>query len=260
MILSVVTIIFILSIFTGVAGATRSCRAVANPGSAYKGFSWPNCTYFAAVEFDKVAPSPKHNWRGNAINWYDNAKANGWRTTASPREAKKGAIVVWKVNTHSLGHVQIIRNITNSGIEVEGMNEPCDSCGRGSGTGGVHRYVIPWSNIDNKSYGGMILVGYILPERDVPACQVNTPNRPSGPSVGKVNTRYTFSASSSKCTAGHGVEYMFDFGERCSLFGSQRQTYTWSRRGTYNVRVQARCSQSKKVLSSWSASTRIVIQ
>jgi surface antigen len=130
------------------------------------------CTYYAAREFHKIAPSPGVNWSGDAGKWFDNAGDNGWETTKDHKRATYGAIVV-------LGnHVQIVREIRNDGIVVQGMNEgwaashePLESehkehwySGLKFYTGYVYQYFLTFNQVDSGYVFGDFK-GYILPVR-----------------------------------------------------------------------------------------------
>jgi surface antigen len=63
------------------------------------------CTYQAAVIFNRFAPEPGIDWRGNAVNWYHNAAANGWATTTTPSAIIPGSVIVWSSTIQNAGHV-----------------------------------------------------------------------------------------------------------------------------------------------------------
>jgi len=95
-----------------------------NRFEASKGY----CTWYAAEEFNKIAPDPGVDWRGDAWEWFENAR--GWAKSKQPMSAEKGAIIVWgeykdkgkKENVY--GHVGIVENVdcNSNTITVSEMN------------------------------------------------------------------------------------------------------------------------------------------
>jgi hypothetical protein len=151
-----------------------------------KAFKYPQCTYYAAKTFQKLAPEPGVNWGANAGAWYKNAGENGWVTTNIKDDSRlvSGSIIVWG------NHVQIVSDVFSDGLIVVGMNEgwsnehnPLDpkhdkhSVGSYTNdkgkvitvyayTGYVYRYCIPFDDFDNQTkYWGGPFRGYILPLR-----------------------------------------------------------------------------------------------
>ena len=77
------------------------------------------CTYFAAREFDVVAP--RHlDWGNHAGTWVQNARQQGWKTSRNPWDAKPGALIVWTGGT--FGHVAVVRQVTGERVVIEEMN------------------------------------------------------------------------------------------------------------------------------------------
>jgi len=81
-------------------------------------FGW--CTWYAASEFNKIAPSPGCNWSGNANTWVSHADAAGWKTSTNCRDASVNAIAVW--DGGGFGHVAIVRGVSSNGINIDEMN------------------------------------------------------------------------------------------------------------------------------------------
>ncbi len=96
---------------------------------------------------------------------------------------------------------------------------------------------------------------------DDDSCVVSTPQRPTGPADGTTNTSYTYSTGGSSCSAGHNVEYRFDWGDGTysNWSISTDANKTWNAQGTYQVKSQARCAQNQAVLSSWSQAKTVSI-
>ena len=91
---------------------------------------------------------------------------------------------------------------------------------------------------------------------------VSTPNTPSGPSSGQVGESLPFSTGGSTCSQGHPVEYRFDWGEGnySTWSSSTSASHSYSSTGTYQVRVQARCSTDTSVTSDWSSAKTVNIE
>ncbi len=69
------------------------------------GFPWGWCTWYVATR----RPVP---WRGNAIEWYGNAKAMGFPVGSQP---KAGAIMVTTESPIGLGHVAYVEQVYGDG-------------------------------------------------------------------------------------------------------------------------------------------------
>jgi len=85
----------------------------------------------------------------------------------------------------------------------------------------------------------------------------------SGPTGGVIGKLFQFSASGQKCSLGHDVQFLFDWGDGTDsgwlAVGIVSASKSWSAPGTYNVRVKARCSVHQGVVSEWSAARQVVI-
>ena len=122
-------------------------------------FPTDQCTWYAASEFDKVAPSPGCNWGGNAGTWIGNASAAGWRTYGYPTAAgnlslSPGTVVVWTGGGY--GHVAVLRYVVQNGIYIQEKNWPY-----GSGVSSWRFFY--WSQVLNR--GSYTFSGYIAPWR-----------------------------------------------------------------------------------------------
>lgn len=80
------------------------------------------CTYQAAETFNRIAPEPGVEWRGNAVNWLANASVKGWATTTRISEIVPGSALVWSSNIQSAGHVAGVTQVTATSLIVEEMN------------------------------------------------------------------------------------------------------------------------------------------
>lgn len=69
------------------------------------GFPWGWCTWYVATR----RPVP---WRGNAIDWYSNARAMGYPVGSQPRV---GAIIVTTESPMGLGHVAYVEAVYTDG-------------------------------------------------------------------------------------------------------------------------------------------------
>lgn len=137
-------------------------RSKVGPTSSSR-FATDQCTWYAASEFDKIAPWPGCNWGGNAGTWIGNASAAGWRTFAYPAYyptaagymgLPPGSIVVWTGG--AAGHVAVVRYVFQNGIYIQEKNWPY-----GSGVSGWR--LLYWSQVLNRS--GYSFSGYIAPWR-----------------------------------------------------------------------------------------------
>ncbi len=90
---------------------------------------------------------------------------------------------------------------------------------------------------------------------------ISTPNVPSGPSNGNVNTIYSYSTGGSTDSLGHSVQYRFYWGNGLysSWSSSTSASRSWSSPGTYEVQAQARCATDHNIVSSWSSKKAITI-
>lgn len=153
--------------------AEPSQLGVKKPGvepMASSRFSWGWCTWYAATEFDKVAPAPDCNWGGNAAQWWNNAVSQKWIyggryihwvclngsvTDAAALNIPNGSIVVWTDGGY--GHVAVFRSWGQNGIHVQEMNWV--------GFGTVSSAFLTWPQVANR--GGYRFVGYITPRQAV---------------------------------------------------------------------------------------------
>jgi hypothetical protein len=82
---------------------------------------------------------------------------------------------------------------------------------------------------------------------------VTTPNTPTGPSSGYVNTSYNFLSGGSTCSHGHSVEYQFDWGDGSqSSWGASSVFKAYDAPNTYNIKARARCTVNTSITSGWS--------
>ena len=115
------------------------------------------CTYYAALEFDRLgfdqrkAPSLGVDWHGHAATWLYYARQKGWATSTSIKSPPRGAIVVWKGGTY--GHVAIVVSYDANGVTLREMNWP-------EGIGIRTRY-LTYAQIAIRN--GYRFLGYILP-------------------------------------------------------------------------------------------------
>jgi surface antigen len=88
--------------------------------AVYKGFTEGYCTYYAATQFDSVAPSPKLNWHGDAGDWLENAASAGWATSVNAHDAEVNALIIWTDGRY--GHVGVVSRVDRDMITVNEMN------------------------------------------------------------------------------------------------------------------------------------------
>lgn len=246
----------------------KSGVVVGKSGDTFSGIKWPECAYYAALEFNNKAPKPGFNFGGGGIqSWINNASKNNWETTTDHKKPVVNAMILYG------NHVQIVREIHSDGIVVQGMNERWTN----NKSGCVYKYKIPYTLLKSpngntvlakglSSFGGF--KGYIYPRlkqakqtQEKPKCSVTMPTTPTGPSSGKRKTSYTFSTGGSKCAAGHKVEYQFYWGDGSnSEWGAAKRSHAWSTKKTYEVRVRARCSSNNHIISTWSAGRSISVK
>jgi len=92
----------------------------------------------------------------------------------------------------------------------------------------------------------------------------NTPNRPSGPTSGSSGTSYNYKTSTTD-PEGNDVYYLFDWGDGSDSgwkgpYSSGEEislSNSWSRSGSYNIKVKAK--DINDIQSGWSDSLRISI-
>jgi hypothetical protein len=90
---------------------------------------------------------------------------------------------------------------------------------------------------------------------DEPTETVTVPGTPSGPASGEVAQSLSYSTTGSTNSLGHSVEYRFDWddGSFSTWSSSMSESHSWASAGTYNIKVQARCSIHTNIESAWSA-------
>ena len=92
---------------------------------------------------------------------------------------------------------------------------------------------------------------------------VSTPGAISGPTSGITRKFYTFETGGSTSSLGHRVQYQFDWNgdgsTNLSTWGSTTRRKSWTAPGTYNVRVRARSTTDKNVISSWTPPLPVTI-
>ena len=274
--LTLIVMLFVLFVLISVTSEVNAqCKGpdgksgvvVGKSGDTFSGIKWPECAYYAALEFNKIAPKPGFNFGGGGIqSWINNASKNNWVTSTDHKQPVVGAIVVYG------NHVQIVREVYSDGIVVQGMNERWTN----NKSGCVYKYKVPYELLKSpnkntvlgqglSSFGGF--KGYIYPRlkqakqvQEKPKCSVSTPTLPTGPNSGKRNTSFTFNTGGAKCAAGHSVEYQYYWGDgRNSEWGAAKRSYAWSTKKTYDVRVRARCVNNKDIISTWSSGKKITI-
>lgn len=195
------------------------------------------CHLFVCHAYENAGISTA-NYKGSAISVYERHRSSVKGGTPPP-----GAMILYKIKSDptvphtalSVGGGMMIHNNTTSKTT---------------------------SIVEKVHYqqGYLTYLGWVQLIADTPKCSVKIPSRPTGPSSGKVNTRYTFSTTSAKCSAGHNLEYSYGNGVICTNWGPAKQTFSWSRKGSYPVNVQARCSVNKAVISPYSSSLTIQIR
>jgi putative component of membrane protein insertase Oxa1/YidC/SpoIIIJ protein YidD/surface antigen len=131
------------------------------------------CTWYAAQQFEIVAPSPGYNWHGNAGEWYDAASNAGWQVTRDPERAVSGAIIVWSGGYGGLGDVGVFRRIDDSNLYYDAMNQGGKILDADNGITNKFgqpstNIPLPLSNLDRKLSRSVTLTfaGFILPSRN----------------------------------------------------------------------------------------------
>ncbi len=117
------------------------------------------------------------------------------------------------------------------------------------------RCAIDSSVVSNWSSGLMVTIG--SPEI------VSTPNVPSGPMSGTIDTPYTYSTGGSASNLGHPVQYLIDWGDGNHSgwlpVGNTSASKSWASAGNYLIKAQARCSTHTSIVSSWSGTINMNI-
>jgi hypothetical protein len=82
-----------------------------------------------------------------------------------------------------------------------------------------------------------------------------------GPTCATVGTNYLYSLESSAFIAGHGIEYLFDWGDGTYSGWSSSTSVpkSWSTSGTYTVKAKARCSVHTSFESDWSEPLTVTV-
>jgi len=92
---------------------------------------------------------------------------------------------------------------------------------------------------------------------------ISTPNTPSGPTDGFVQTSYSYTTGGSLSNLGNPVQYFFDWGDGTNsgwlAVGVTGASKSWTNLGHYPVKVQARCATHTSVFSSLSAGLTVNI-
>lgn len=111
---------------------------------------------------------------------------------------------------------------------------------------------------------GFAIGGYfLLTNKTVPVETITTPLTPTGPPSGLIGTTLNYSTGGAVSTSGHGVQYLFDWGDGTTSgwlpIGQITTSKTWSAPGIYRVLVQSRCSVDNFVQSRWSSTLLVTI-
>ncbi len=85
----------------------------------YKGFKEYWAPAYALKEFDKIAPEPGVNWRGNVRDWVKNSAAAGWITKNDPSDARIGALVIRYNFAKDWAKVGIVRGMKNNILSID---------------------------------------------------------------------------------------------------------------------------------------------
>jgi PKD domain len=90
---------------------------------------------------------------------------------------------------------------------------------------------------------------------------VSTPTAPTGPATGTAAESLSYSTGGATNSAGHSVQYRFDWGGGDYSVWSAGTTvsHTWASAGTHNVKAQARCATHPGTVSAWSTGYDVVI-
>ncbi|WP_312202208.1 CHAP domain-containing protein [Anaerospora hongkongensis] len=85
----------------------------------YKGFKEYWAPAYELKEFDKIAPEPGVNWRGNVREWVKNSAAAGWITKNDPSDARIGALVIRYNFAKDWAKVGIVRGMKNNILSID---------------------------------------------------------------------------------------------------------------------------------------------
>ncbi len=171
--------LFLTTIATFVLAAAASAQTEDNLRQPYKGFTWGYCTYYAAQVFDRFAADEGGiDWRGDGGQWLRAAQEKGWQTSADPRDARIGAVIVWQ--NAGRGHVAIVDDVYEDGILISEMNWRVNS--DGDATGGFNRIsqsFLPFStNLDRGARRRYWFAGYVFPEKVASLAKAKPPTSP----------------------------------------------------------------------------------
>ncbi len=90
---------------------------------------------------------------------------------------------------------------------------------------------------------------------------VSAPTLLVGPIQGIPNQSYSYTASGAISTAGHPLEYQFDWGDgTTSEWGSGTRSKAWAAGGPYNIKARARCALHTTVVSDWTPELTVTIE
>ena len=94
-----------------------------------------------------------------------------------------------------------------------------------------------------------------------PAETVSTPTAPTGPATGTTAESLSYSTGGAINSAGHTVQYRFDWGggDYSAWSASTTVSQSWASAGTHNVKAQARCATHTGMESAWSTGYDVVI-
>lgn len=108
-----------------------------------------------------------------------------------------------------------------------------------------------------------IVLAVLVPAGPPQTETISTPNTPSGPLTGVVQTSYSFTTGGSSSNLGDLVQYLFDWGDGTNSgwlpVGVTSASKSWNNPQTYPVKVQARCATHTTVVSAWSQNFSINI-
>jgi len=90
---------------------------------------------------------------------------------------------------------------------------------------------------------------------------VSAPTLLSGPTEGIPNQSYSYTASGAFSTAGHALQYQFNWGDdTTSEWGPATQSKSWTVGGPYNIMARARCATHTEVVSEWTSELTVTIE
>lgn len=119
----------------------------------YKGFDKYWSVAYDLQEFDKVAPAPGVNWNGNVGQWIVSANQNGWETGLNLKEARQGAIAIWKAVEKNMYRVAIVDEVKTDSIQVHGWKK------------NLRPYTMAIDFSEKPDPDGYVFEGYIYPSR-----------------------------------------------------------------------------------------------